>query len=31
MKGMVKYAKERGIAPIDLTKKEKEGFMAPMV
>ena len=31
MKGMVKYAKERGIAPIDLTKEEKERFMAPMV
>ena len=31
MRGMVKYAKERGIAPIDLTQEEKERFMVPMV
>ena len=31
MRGMVKYAKERDIAPIDLTQEEKERFMTPMV
>ena len=29
MRGLVKYAKERGIAPIDLTQEEKERFMMP--
>lgn len=28
---MVKYAKERGVAPIDLTQEEKGRFMMPMV
>ena len=31
MRGMVKYAKERDIAPLDLTQEEKERFMTPMV
>ena len=31
MRGMVKYAKERGIAPIDLTQEDKERFILPMV
>lgn len=31
MRGLVKYAKEKGVAPIDLTQEEKEHFMMPMV
>lgn len=31
MRGMVKYAKERGFAPIDLTQTEKGRFMTLMV
>ncbi len=30
MRGLVKYAKERGVAPVDLTQEEKERFMMPM-
>ena len=31
MRGLVKYAKEKGVAPIDLTQEEKERFMMPTV
>ena len=31
MRGLVKYAKERDVAPIDLTQEEKERFMMPVV
>lgn len=31
MRGLVKYAKERNVAPIDLTQEEKERFMTPVV
>ena len=30
MRGLVKYARERGVAPIDLTQEERPRFMAPM-
>lgn len=30
MRGLVKYAKERGVAPVDLTQEEKDRFMMPM-
>jgi len=31
MMGLAKYARERGVAPIDLTQEERERFMMPMV
>ena len=30
MSGLIIYAKERGVAPIDLTQEEKERFMMPV-
>ena len=31
MRGLVRYAKEKGVEPILLTEEEKERFMTPMV